>query len=304
MQPQPSPGLSSASRRESFPPCPVCEHEAVSVYGPSGKYRLLQCARCEVVYSPVEPAAPEMEQYYSEEYFQGGAVEYADYIGAEPTHRAQARRYLSTIRRYGRLPCAILDVGCAAGFFLDEARQGGCTVVGCDVSAFAADYARTALKLDVLQGDFRKVTLPQRNFDVVTAFNSFEHLPQPRAVADSLAQLVRPGGLLLIETWDYRSLIARALGPRWHQWHPPFVPYYYTYRTLMGLFPAQEWEMLSYARSAKLISLGRALGIVAAGRTPKRLQAPFNRFTGSRLARMHLSYGLGDLMLAVLQRRQ
>ena len=255
------------------------------------------------MFSPSEPADQEIQQHYSKDYFEGGAVEYDDYIGAESTHRAQAQHYLAAIRRFGRIPCSILDVGCAAGFFLDEARKRGCTVVGCDVSAYAISYARTALELEVMQGDFRELELSGKEFDVVTAFNSFEHLPQPRVVADLLKRLVRPGGLLMIETWDYRSLAARALGSHWHQWHPPFVPYYYTYPTLLELFPLGDWEPVSHAGGAKLISAGRALGILAGNRAPTALRSLLSRLAAGPLSRVHLSYRLGDLKLVVFRRR-
>ena len=61
-----------------------------------------------------------------------------------------------------------VDIGCAIEFFLDMAKRHGCTVTGCDVSAYAVEYATGVLKLDVVCSDFRQVALPHPSFDVVT----------------------------------------------------------------------------------------------------------------------------------------
>jgi 2-polyprenyl-3-methyl-5-hydroxy-6-metoxy-1,4-benzoquinol methylase len=82
---------------------------------------------------------------------------------------------------------------------------------GCEVSAYVVEYATGVLKLDVVCSDFRQVALPHPSFDVVTAFNSFEHLPQPRSVVRRIHKILRPGGLLLIKTWIYRAKM--AIGP-------------------------------------------------------------------------------------------
>ncbi|HEX5386497.1 MAG TPA: class I SAM-dependent methyltransferase [Gemmatimonadales bacterium] len=262
--------------------CPVCGGAALARYPAAGRHALLRCASCDLVFSPTEPAPHEIERHYSAPYFTGGGVEYADYVADAATHREQARRYLDTIAEFTPLPCSVLDIGCAAGFFLDEARHRGCRTFGCDVSEYAAAYAAQTLGLEVERAAFLDATLLPDQVDVATAFNVFEHLTEPRAVVRRLEGVVRPGGCVILETWDYRSLVARLLRSRWHQWDPPFVPYYYTRRALAALFPPPAWHMLRYAPTSKRVPLARLWSAL-----PNRLS---------------ITYALGDLVLAVFRR--
>jgi 2-polyprenyl-3-methyl-5-hydroxy-6-metoxy-1,4-benzoquinol methylase len=282
--------------------CPVCGSVHVVPYTKAGPLGLERCAECSLVFYPVEPMVADMEQHYSAAYFDGGTLEYTDYIGDEDAHRVQARRYLREIAKYVQLPCSILDIGCAAGFFLDEARRLGCEVMGCDVSEYANKYAREVLSLEVVHGDFGATRLLRSGFDVITAFNSFEHLPAPTTVANRLHALLRPGGVAVIETWDYQSLIARLLGPRWHQWNPPYIPYYFTRRTFTRLLPPPAWTMLRYKPSSKLISVSQGMGVLASPNTSPLIKRAVSGLAESRFGSVYVPYALGDLVLTVLRR--
>lgn len=293
----------SAVAQSAAPACRVCGSHRTSLHLSHPGSSLIRCGECTVVFSVDEPDAEQIKEHYSAAYFSGGEVEYADYLGDEVAHRAQARRYLAKLQALGLRPSTLFDVGCAAGFFLDEARKSGWTVAGCDVSAAALDHARRNLGLDVTEGDFLDATAHRGTYDVVTAFNVFEHLPNPAGVVERLGEMVRPGGHLLIETWNHESLIARALGRRWHQWRPPFVPYYYTRKALGTLFSPSAWELLEYRRSTKQILFARGLGVLRAGRLPRGLDDVLRALEAGPLGRLRLTYGLGDLVLAVLRRR-
>jgi SAM-dependent methyltransferase len=283
------------------PPCRVCHSSLTSPLFVHRGVELIKCAACTVVFSLDEPDLPRIVQHYSTEYFSGN-VEYADYLAEEPSHRTQACRYLNAIRTIGITGTRLFDIGCATGFFLDEARKAGWEVAGCDVSEAAVGYARDTLRLPVGRGDFLQVSGTESVFDVVTAFNVFEHLPKPRAVADHLARIVRPGGHLVFETWDHQSWAARLLGRRWHQWDPPFVPYYYTRQALETLFPPDRWQLVHYRPFAKRISVGRALTAVRARYLPGFLGAPFHALASGPVGRVQISYGLDDLVLVAFKR--
>jgi SAM-dependent methyltransferase len=285
-----------------IPACRVCRSPRTAVYSTRLSTPLIRCDACQVVFSLDEPDLTRIEQHYSEDYFSGD-VEYANYVGEEASHREQAQVYLRRLRLLGIQAATLFDIGCAAGFFLDEARRAGWTVAGCDVSSAAATHARDVLGLDVTRGDFLQATAHARPFDLVTAFNVLEHLPRPRDVADRLRSLVRPGGHLVIETWDYRSLVARAFGMRWHQWKPPFIPYYFTRRSLESLFPPADWEVIEYAASPKRLSVARGLGVLRAGGVPSPVDRVLARISAGSLGKARVTYRFGDLVILTLRRR-
>src|SRR5262249_36404199 len=89
------------------------------------------------------PSAAELARLYDDPaYFRDADSGYGDYLSAENSHRRMAARRLRWIGRY-QAPGRLLDVGCAAGFFIDEARQRGWEVAGIEISSDMRARANT-----------------------------------------------------------------------------------------------------------------------------------------------------------------
>jgi SAM-dependent methyltransferase len=267
-------------------------------------YPLHRCATCELVFSARPPRGQKLAELYSAEYFTDGGAGYPDYLADERTHRRQARSYLRKIGKLGIAPGAVLDIGCAAGFFLDEARKQGWSVTGCELSEYAQQHAEQELGLGVARASFLDASFAPASgsFDVATMFNVLEHLPDPKKVERKLFEVVSPGGYLVIETWDPHSLFARLLGSRWPTYAPPTVLYCFTRRALGRLFPQDRWSLVSYRPSTKWISAGHGLSLLEyeAGRTP--IAGILRALRRSWVGRVDVPYFLGDLALAIFRR--
>jgi tRNA (mo5U34)-methyltransferase len=103
----------------------------------------------------------------------------------------------------------VLDIGAWDGFFSFEAeKRGAVQVVAADVSDHAYgtagfEFARKALGSKVTRkaGDLSKVEVRKLGqFDVVLCYGVLYHMPNPWTAFDNLFALVKPGGLLLLET--------------------------------------------------------------------------------------------------------
>jgi SAM-dependent methyltransferase len=290
--------------------CPVCRAVSPPRAFVKNGYPMHRCTSCELVFSASPPKDDKLEALYSAEYFTQGGAGYPDYIADERTHRRQARSYLKKIEKLGVSQGALLDVGCAAGFFLDEARHRGWDARGCELSDYAQAHASGALGLDVKRSGFLDPTFtpPAQSFDVITMFNVLEHIPDPAAVADKLFTLLRPGGFLFLETWDPRSWLARLLGPSWPTYAPPTVLYCFTQRTLGRLFDDVRWTPISYRPAIKWISLDHGLSLLEYEAEHGPLARVVGSFLGairrSFLGSLDVPYCLGDLAVAVFQRKE
>ena len=69
----------------------------------------------------------------------------------------------------------VLDCGCGAGRFVGLATQRGAVVAGIDASGELAEIAATrAPGADIRVGDFEALPWPDKTFDVVTGFSTFQ----------------------------------------------------------------------------------------------------------------------------------
>lgn len=159
------------------------------------------------------------------------------YVAEEVPRRRSARRALALLKKrhsgtYGRL----LDVGCSAGLFLQEARACGWDVTGVEPSRWLAEQARGRLGADVVVcAPFETATLEPSSYDVVTLWDVLEHVTDPEAFLTKAESLLKPGGLLVVNVPNLRSWIARAFGRRWPLLLPEHL-FYFSPRSLQLLF--------------------------------------------------------------------
>jgi 2-polyprenyl-3-methyl-5-hydroxy-6-metoxy-1,4-benzoquinol methylase len=131
------------------------------------------------------------------------AYSYADY-DTNPTLReysiGRAHRFVAYLQRFAAGP-DLLDIGCGTGEFCHEAGKLGWKTVGVELTEDAAMVARTKSGLTVLAGDImQEEMLPPASFDVVTLWGVLEHVPDPDGLLKACIRLLRPNGLILLET--------------------------------------------------------------------------------------------------------
>jgi SAM-dependent methyltransferase len=174
-----------------------------------------------------EPGCFDVNTYYTEDYFTGARRDgYADYRGSESVLRREFARTVEFIRRFrggGRL----LEIGCAYGFFLQEAQR--CyEVAGIEIADAAVTFCRTR-GLSVTHGVADEATLAQFGMlDVIVLLDVIEHLANPQATLRLCRKQLNPGGLIVITTGDFASFYARLAGPHWRLMTPPQHLWFFT----------------------------------------------------------------------------
>ena len=230
-----------------------CDH----LYHVAG-YDVVRCAQCGLVFVPQQPAlATEVAAVYSQDYFEGGCSDgYTDYNSSEETLRRQARRSIKRLRRY-QASGPLLELGCAYGFFLMEARAFF-EPSGVEISEFAARQARQR-GLDVRAGDFQALDFPAAHYSAVCMFDCIEHLARPFEYLEKIRTVLRPNGVLALTTGDIASLYARFSGRRWRLLTPPQHLFYFSRKTLTSMLERTGFEVLELAYPWKLVPLGLIL---------------------------------------------
>jgi SAM-dependent methyltransferase len=269
--------------------CPCCGASTRHAYRFTvNRCPIWQCSECGL--GRAEAQGFEPSSYYTAEYFSGQHSDgYADYLGAEPVLRkefAGTVRFIRTFIGSGQL----LDIGCAYGFFLQEARRFF-DVHGIEIAEEAAEHCRKS-GLDVRTGVADDATLAGfGTLDVVTLFDVIEHLPDPAETLALAHRQLRPGGILVVTTGDFGSLLAKALGPKWRLMTPPQHLWYFTRASIGRLADRLGFTLLRFEHPGKVVPLSliafqlrRMLGLrQATAASASNLGVPVNLFDAMRV---------------------
>ena len=159
---------------------------------------MYRCNRCSTVFSDLSEA--DIDGLYDKGYFE---KEFGPYFAAlfgdadDTPLREHFGRYLDVLEQHVA-PSVILDVGCAAGLFLDVARNRRWRVMGVEISEHAASVAKERRGIEVRVGDVMDIDLPEHGYDAVTMLDVLEHLPDPGELLQRVRPLIRPGGVLML----------------------------------------------------------------------------------------------------------
>ncbi|MDX1613302.1 MAG: class I SAM-dependent methyltransferase [Candidatus Promineifilaceae bacterium] len=215
-------------------PCNLCGAQDSERLYEKGGLPIARCRRCSLIYANPRLTQEEIWQRYSptyfwDEYMPAHRAAGGEYV--EAVHRQRATPLLNLIEPYRQLN-TLLEIGCAAGFFLKVAAAERWDVIGIEIMAPAVTYARDTLGLDVRAGVVEEANLPPASFDAIVMIETVEHLLDPAATLRTVHQLLRPGGVFLVAVPNYNSLMRSLLGSSWSVLSPAEHLYYFTEHTL------------------------------------------------------------------------
>ena len=130
-----------------------------------------------------------------------------------PYHRMLDDLEVELVERYARGKDA-LEVGCGTGLILDRVRKFARHAHGIDLSG--GMLARAAERgLPVAQASATALPMANASVDVAYAFKVLAHIPDISGALAEMARVVRPGGWVLAEFYNARSLrrLVKAIKP-------------------------------------------------------------------------------------------
>jgi 2-polyprenyl-3-methyl-5-hydroxy-6-metoxy-1,4-benzoquinol methylase len=112
--------------------------------------------------------------------------------------------WLKTLLNF-RLPHAkILELGCSHAGFLALAKMAGFNVSGVELSPWIVDYAKSTFNVPIFTGPIESLEILPQSYDVIALFDVLEHLPDPLTTITACLKLLKPDGLLLIQTPQFK----------------------------------------------------------------------------------------------------
>ena len=128
--------------------------------------------------------------------------------------RRRVRCFCSLVPAAASGPSPVaLELGCGAGTYVRLLAGLGYRAIGLDYSLPSLDRARAADPSDqghYLAGEAYRLPCRTGTVDLVVSIGVLQALARPERAIAEIARVLRPGGTLLLETLNRRSLAARA----------------------------------------------------------------------------------------------
>jgi 2-polyprenyl-3-methyl-5-hydroxy-6-metoxy-1,4-benzoquinol methylase len=186
-----------------------CGNEQLTWF--SDDYR--RCASCEtLVYSgplptPDARVRDDSADFYGQQYWHEHQREQSGYVDIHTRLRTdlpeRCAYWLNALLDYKLPPAKVLELGSAHGGFVAMLRQAGFDATGLDLSPQICDLARRTFEVPMLLGPVEDQQIEAASLDAIVLMDVLEHLPDPVGTLRHCLGLLKPDGLLMIQTPCY-----------------------------------------------------------------------------------------------------
>jgi len=219
-------------------------------------YNFIKCTNCRLIRMESIPSLEDISRHYNKK-FVNGNYELARRYDSD--YKMIYSQFLDFILPYTRCLQGrnLLDIGCYTGQFLDVALQSGFVTYGVEYQNEAAQIANKQHGGRVYSGSIEGYTRPSNiYFDIVTASGVIEHVCMPDRLIEIASNLLKQGGLFVIQTPNTDSIPARLLGKYW----PPFAPiehiFYFSSRNIRTLLERYGFRVIKVKSHWKRLPVG------------------------------------------------
>lgn len=204
--------------------CPWCKCDDSSLvietrdwrHSIPGSFRLYQCKNCGLLRQMPLPDWAELATYYPIEYVSFSDNSEGNNWLKKIINSSGYREKINLIELFSK-EGNLFDVGCGTGEFLKYLQGiGNWNLYGLEPIENAARVAETKLGFPIIKTMFESSTqFNNEFFDVITMWEVIEHLFDPVAAIEKAANLLKPGGVLVMSTPNLNAIDRLVFGEYW-----------------------------------------------------------------------------------------
>jgi 2-polyprenyl-3-methyl-5-hydroxy-6-metoxy-1,4-benzoquinol methylase len=195
--------------------CNVCGADDYTVVFPKGVaqvHRIVRCNKCSLMYANPQELIDCNE--FAEYEKKAQTEEFKQYLDKQSVQLPDNLRVLDVLNGMFSRRGHLLEIGSYLGIFLDRIRSAGWQVTGLEPFHTVAEYSRKTYGLNVVEKLLPEAQFPDSDFDVVIMLHVIEHLPNPAEYVREIRRILKPGGMLVVETPRFDSLMFKVMGRR------------------------------------------------------------------------------------------
>jgi 2-polyprenyl-3-methyl-5-hydroxy-6-metoxy-1,4-benzoquinol methylase len=192
--------------------CPLCNASELADFLILDGLRIARCTLCDFMFSRDVLAPEAIDQFYVDGY---NDQRHMDGQRVNASINVELLRSL----QIDVAEKSLLDVGSGYGFFLDKLRWSkAARLAGVELSSAQRSYSDRVLRLQTF-GQLEQLT-GQDQFDIITAFEVIEHIPEPLQFIRAVCGHLKPGGSLVIGTDNFTSNVVTVMSESFPKWIP------------------------------------------------------------------------------------
>lgn len=218
-------------------------------------------------------------------------------LEAKKTNARDALAYINDITEHHSV---ILDIGCFCGVFLSVASEAGWDCYGIEPLVTPAIHARGRYGLKVVTDTLRENTYPSDFFDVITAFQVFEHLIHPEKEIEKIRKILKPGGLLLIEVPNIDTITIKILGARHRHFVEDHVSFF-SASTLGNLLERKGFQIKETYYPTRVLSVHHFIWWL--GKYNQKLSKGIVRFLPQWILNKSIRINLKDIVAVIAEKK-
>ena len=259
--------------------CNLCGADDCTVLfraGVAQRNQIVKCNRCGLMYS--NPRLHEVDCEAIRKYDAQGVL---DNILSHSKWRLekealQVRDYQDTKAYLAALypqRGTLLEIGSGLGYLLDYFKRDGWTARGVEPNEGLCKYAQQVLGGNVIPGTLEDAKVEPGTLQAALMIHVIEHVPDPAAIFREVLGALKPGGIFVVETPRYDTLMFRLLGKRERSLACDGHIYFFTSVTLKRMAMDAGFEVSKIDFVGRSLTADRLLYVFGHISKSKKVQA-------------------------------
>ena len=237
---------------------------------------IVKCRACSLVRTyPYPSFSFESQEKYSKFYAEN-----------EKMFRMFARSMMEEIKQF-KSSGSFLDIGCAVGYLLDEAKLAGFgRTEGVELNHEASAISRKKGHT-VYANNVEKLMLDDGAFDVISFNHVLEHIDDYKPFLAAVRRLLKDDGIVYCGAPNHNSFMRRLLRRGWYGWGMPDHVWHFDLKTLKSVMEENGFRAKRVVRNAMYYPYSKSL----------------RKNTRATLARIAGALGAGDQFYVIFGKK-
>lgn len=234
--------MSSERMRNFEAACPICGGDGAPAQRRKKGLDIFRCTQCALHFLYPQPTDEELCSIYGPDYHRSWGLD-TEFDVVAGMKRAHFTRLIAMVEERMR-PGRVLDIGCAAGFFLDAARLRGWDAYGVEFAPAAAQMAQARCGAErIFCGELAQAHYEDGFYDAVFMSDLLEHVKNIAGFLQEVRRVLKRAGLIAVVTPNCGGLLCKLTGRYWPHYKREHL-YYFSPETIGMLLEGSGFRTL------------------------------------------------------------